>query len=112
MVSLIVAVIFIVFGSLLMKYPPKDINSIYGYRTTLSMINQDTWDVSQRQGGISMLVLGVSNCILGCWSTIQPMAINNETVQLVFLLIGATVMIVIDEIQLRKLFNRDGSRKR
>lgn len=112
MVSLIVSIFFIIFGFLLMKYPPKSINAMYGYRTPLSMKNQDTWDVAQKHSGLSMIILGVINGILGSWSIIQPMAINKETVQLLFLLIGSTVMIVIEEIHLRKLFNKDGMRKK
>lgn len=110
MISIIVAIVFIPLGFILMKYPPKGINSMYGYRTSLSMKNQDTWDVSQKYGGFSMIILGAINGILAGWSIIQPMIIN-KTVQIIFLLIGATVMLIIDEIHLIKLFNKDGSRK-
>ncbi|MCY6356429.1 SdpI family protein [Clostridium sp. ZS2-4] len=85
---------------------------MYGCRTPLSMKNQDTWDVAQKHSGFSMMILGVINGIFGSWSIIQPMAINKEIVQLLFLLIGTAGMIFIEEIHLRKLFNKDGSRKK
>lgn len=112
MTSLIVAIFFIIFGSILKYYPPKDINSIYGYRTPMSMKNRDTWDVSQKYGGASMIVFGVISGIFGLWAIIQPLSINNEFVQLLFLLLGSVVMIVWDEKYLRALFNKDGSRKK
>jgi len=42
------------------------------------MKNQDTWDIAQRQGGLSMIILGVSSGILGIWPTIQPMTIYKK----------------------------------
>ena len=111
MCSLTVAVLFIVFGFILMKYPTKSINSVMGYRSPLSMKNQDTWDVSQKHSGFSLIILGVINGIFGIWSIIQPMANNNQNVQLVLLLISAIALIAYEEIHLMKLFHMDGSRK-
>ncbi|KAA8673306.1 SdpI family protein [Clostridium sp. HV4-5-A1G] len=111
MISLGVCIFSILFGFILFKYPPENINSTYGYRTPFAMKNQDTWNVSQKCGGISMMLFGCINGILGIWAIIQPLGINNGKVQLLFLLTGAVVMIVIDEIYLRKLFNKDGSKK-
>ncbi len=39
--------IMVFFGGLMLDHPPKTINAAYGYRTTMSMINQDTWDYAQ-----------------------------------------------------------------
>jgi hypothetical protein len=75
------------------------------------MKNHDTWDVAQKNGGLSMIILGLVNGIFGIWAISQPMVINNEIVQLILLLIGSIIMIVSDEKYLRKLFNKDGSRK-
>ena len=38
-------------GLLFMKKPPKKVNGWYGYRTSRSMKNQDTWDFAQRYMG-------------------------------------------------------------
>ncbi|EJP6473927.1 SdpI family protein [Clostridium sp. L74] len=111
MISLISAVIFIGFGFLLMKWPPEDINSVYGYRTPFSMKNQDTWDESQRYAGFSMIILGIIQGILGIFLIIQSINIDKESIQLLFLLIGVIVMLIIDEKHLRNLFNKDGTRK-
>ena len=39
--------IMVFFGGLMLDHPPKTINAAYGYRTTMSMLNQDTWDYAQ-----------------------------------------------------------------
>lgn len=39
--------IMVFFGRTMMDHPPKTINAAYGYRTAMSMINQDTWDYAQ-----------------------------------------------------------------
>lgn len=111
MVCLTVALIFVFFGFILMKFPPKRINGVYGYRTLFSMKNQNTWDAAQKCGGFSMIIFGILNGIFGAWAYFQPMNVNNQKSQLLFLVIASLAMIVIDEIYLRKLFNNDGTKK-
>ncbi|MBQ9624887.1 MAG: SdpI family protein [Clostridia bacterium] len=38
-------------GLLLLKAPPKDINSVYGYRTKSSSKSQEAWDFAQSFSG-------------------------------------------------------------
>lgn len=38
-------------GWYFLNHPPKEINSLFGYRTARSMQNQETWDFAQRRGG-------------------------------------------------------------
>ncbi|MBP2032594.1 Na+/proline symporter [Clostridium algifaecis] len=75
------------------------------------MKNKDVWNVAQKYGGISMMILGLINAIIGIWSIFKPLIINNRKIQELFLLISVIVMIIVDEIHLRKVFNKDGSRK-
>ena len=110
MISLIVTIVFIIFGFILMKYPPTSINNMFGYRTPFSMKNQDTWDESQKYSGFTMIILGVINGIVAIISSMNVININ-ENIQLLVLLIGTIIMIIIDEIHLRKIFNKDGIRK-
>ncbi|MBQ8597926.1 MAG: SdpI family protein [Lachnospiraceae bacterium] len=39
------------FGYLFLKRPPKEINSIYGYRTAMSMKNKDAWQFAHKYIG-------------------------------------------------------------
>lgn len=38
-------------GWMIWKHPPKTINTLYGYRTTMSSLNQNTWRFSQEYAG-------------------------------------------------------------
>jgi uncharacterized membrane protein len=55
---IIILVVFSAGGLILYFFPPKKINSIYGYRTPRSMKNQSNWDFAQKLGGKFMLIFG------------------------------------------------------
>ena len=48
----------------LWQHPPKNINSIYGYRTGISSKNQETWDYSQKLAGKAMMVGSLISVII------------------------------------------------
>ena len=52
--------VMLLFGRRFQKKPPKTINSLYGYRTTRSMKNQDTWDFAHRTCGRLWFKLGLA----------------------------------------------------
>lgn len=49
--ELLIPGVMIFFGWMFIHKPPKEINSIYGYRTPMSSKNQDTWDFAHRYFG-------------------------------------------------------------
>ena len=49
---------FFVAGLIVMKFPPKKINSLYGYRTSRSMRNQQSWDLAQQYSSRQMVLIG------------------------------------------------------
>ena len=49
--NLLIPWVMIGFGRMMEKKPPREINSIYGYRTSRSMKNQDTWDFAHEYCG-------------------------------------------------------------
>ena len=110
--SLIVGICLSIFGFSLIKYPPEDINSVMGYKTPLSMRNKDTWNASQKHCGFIMIIFGVINAIFGIWALIQPVASNEDSMQLLLLLISAISIFLIEEIHLFKLFHMNGSRRK
>lgn len=111
MICLPASIVFILMGFITMKLPAKKINYLYGYRTSLSMRNQDTWDVAQNRGGFTMMIIGVFNCIFGVWSVIQPIEINSEYAQMIFLILSAIAIMMMVESYLNKIFDKDGIRK-
>ena len=46
--DLLIPAVMIGFGRMFLKRPPKSINASFGYRTAMSMKNQDTWDFAHR----------------------------------------------------------------
>lgn len=114
--NLLLPLIMVIAGYFMYKHSPKDINGIIGYRTKLSMKNQETWDFAQKFcgklwlkiGGI-MLLLSIilqipfkeSNESTICWLTVIL-----ETVQVIILIVS----IVIAEKTLKNTFDKDGNR--
>ncbi|WP_152971415.1 SdpI family protein [Lacinutrix algicola] len=52
-------IVFIIVGFIMYKFPPKKINSLYGYRTAASMKNQQNWDFAQVYSAKKMIVIGI-----------------------------------------------------
>jgi uncharacterized membrane protein len=58
-ISLLVGGIFSLAGFIMLKFPPKSINHLYGYRTPLSMQSQKHWDYAQGIAAKKMIFLGL-----------------------------------------------------
>ena len=115
--NLLIPAVMIGFGRMMEKKPPREINSIYGYRTKRSMKSQDTWDFAHEYCGrlwwkwgwalVPLAVLGQALTLL-CpdvqsmcnWSLVPTTA---ETVALM-------VSIIPVERALKQNFDKDGKR--
>lgn len=51
LMNLLIPAAMIGFGWMFLHNPPKSIHAAFGYRTTMSMKNQDTWDFAHRCAG-------------------------------------------------------------
>lgn len=105
------------FGKYFMKKAPKEINSVFGYRTSMSMKNKDTWEFAHKYCGkvwyvcgmvmlpitviFMLLVIGKSEDCVGSMGGIIC------GVQLIPL-IGS---ILPTEIALKKNFDKNGTRR-
>ena len=56
--NLLIPVIMIVVGYMMYKHPPKKINAVYGYRTSRSMKNDETWKFAHNYCGRLWFKLG------------------------------------------------------
>jgi len=68
LIPLLTGLIFVLAGFVLWKFPPKDINYIYGYRSKRSMQSQAQWDFAQAYAGKRMMLYGgllALSCLLG-----------------------------------------------
>ena len=80
---------FILPGFILFYFPPKKINSLYGYRTISSMKSQKRWDFAQRFSAREMMKSGglLTVCSLLVFITDFNNSIN--------LIIGLSLIILI-----------------
>lgn len=115
--NILIPIITIFVGWMVLKHPPKKINSIYGYRTTMSMKNMDTWRFAHEYCGniwwkMGWLMLLISIIVQGPF-----FKSNEDTIEIVgsVICIIQCVILVISVIPveraLRRTFNKDGSRK-
>lgn len=65
-------IIYLVAGIIQLKFPPKNINSLYGYRTKKSMKSQEAWNFAQEYSAKKSLQLGLLMLLLGVLSVFLP----------------------------------------
>lgn len=115
-VDLLVPFIMIGFGKYFLKTAPKNINLLFGYRTSMSMKNEDTWTFAHKYCGkiwfvsglimlplsvvVMLFVVGSSENVVG---TVSAILCN---VQIIFIILS----IVLTEKALKKTFNKDGKK--
>ncbi len=58
-IPFLIGIVLIIMALIMMRFPPKKINYIYGYRMPSAMKNQEVWDFSQKYAAIKMLQIGL-----------------------------------------------------
>ncbi len=58
LIPVVTSPVFIIIGLIMLKFPPKKINALYGYRTSSSMKDQERWDFAQIYSAKEMIKLG------------------------------------------------------
>ena len=56
--DLLIPIVMVLFGRPFLKKAPKEINYVFGYRTSRSMKNKDTWEFAHRYCGKIWLICG------------------------------------------------------
>lgn len=114
--DLLIPFTMIGFGRYFLKSAPKEINALFGYRTTMSMKNRDTWEYAHKYCGRIWYIAGV---IMLPFSVIPMLLVIGESKDMIgnfgavlcviqmIPLIGA---IFPTESALKKQFDRNGNR--
>lgn len=109
----LVGLIIFVVGLISYYFPPKKINDLYGYRTSSSKKNQQTWDVANRFSAIYSIKVGAVILIAGVairfLSSVMFWPEKTKTMLNIILLLGsgifaAVFIIVATEKHLKKTF--------
>jgi uncharacterized membrane protein len=61
----LIGFIFVIMGFIQKRFPPKRINSLYGYRMPSAMKNQETWDEANSFSARYMIRLGLIMIVIG-----------------------------------------------
>jgi len=107
LIPLLTGSIFTLAGLILIKFPPKKINWLYGYRTPRSMKNQESWDFAQSYSAKEMVKLGgllLLSSILGL--IYQPKQHISTIVGLVLIITVAVVLFVRVEKAIKNRFHK------
>ena len=102
--DLLIPFTMIGFGKMFLKKAPDQINYVFGYRTSMSMKNQDTWVFAHHYCGKIWYICGLigkSNDAIG----------NVGGILCVFQMIPLVGSIIPTEIALRKNFDKYGNKR-
>ncbi len=94
-----ISIMLLIIGFIFKKFPPKKINSIYGYRTSSSMKNKKVWDYAQIIGANSFIVLGLIFGIFG--GVFYLLDFEQYIVEMVIFILGFILMMIYDEKSIR-----------
>lgn len=117
MMDLLLPFTMIAFGRYFMKKAPKEINMVFGYRTSMSMKNKDTWEFAHKYFGKIWYVCGSAMLPITVIIMLLLIGKNKDCVGNVGgILCGLQLIPLIGaifptEIALRKNFDKDGKRR-
>lgn len=115
-VAILCPVLMIGMGLLFRNAAPKKINYIYGYRTTMSMKNRDTWEFAHRYIGRLSLFMGLLLLVPSAVPMLFLIDGSEEliaTVSLIIAFVGLAVLfasVFQTERVLKKTFDKHGNR--
>lgn len=115
--NMLIPLTMIVLGYYFGKRAPKKINYFVGYRTSMSMINEDTWVFAHKHFGRTWFIAGL--ILLPVSLIIMILLIDNNIETLGFIgtivVIGQSVIMILciipTEMALRKAFDKNGKRR-
>lgn len=108
--SLLTGGIFLIAGLFLFIFPPKNINGLYGYRSSFSMKSQEIWDYAQKHAGKQMMKAGLILFVIG--GLFYLLSIPSELAvifELIALLVVVILMLYFVDKHLRNQFPIDSS---
>ena len=117
LMDILIPLTMIVAGRLFWAKTPKDINSAFGYKTTMSMKNKDTWRFAHKYCGKLWFRCGL---ILLPTSAIPLIFVFNRSIDTIGVVGGIVCVIQIvilvgsifpTEAALKKAFDSNGSRR-
>ena len=116
--TMLIPLIMVVCGWLFMHGIPKDRNSLFGYRTAMSVKNDDTWRFAHEYCGRLWLIIGL--VLLAVTTVFMVLSMNMDPERVAFIS-GILMMIYVvpllatvaaTESAMKKTFDTRGKRKK
>ena len=115
--DLLIPLTMLGFGKMFLNKAPQNINAFFGYRTTMSMKNKDTWEFAHKFCGKLWLKSGLVLLPMSAISLLFVFNKSIDTIANVGLIISVIQVIYLvgsiipTEIALKKVFDQNGKRK-
>lgn len=116
--DLLIPLVMIGFGRLFMKKAPAEINWAFGYRTTMSMKNRDTWEFAHKYIGKLWFYLGLIFLVLSVIPLLFVLGRDVETVGMIGIIVCFVQLvpmvgsIIPTEIALKWNFDSNGRKRK
>ena len=116
--TLLIPLIMMVLGWLFLHGFPKDRNSLIGYRTTLSMKNDDTWRFAHQYCGRLWLIMGLILFAVTTVFLVLSMNMAEETrafvsgIPMMIYVVPLLASVAATENALKKTFDTRGKRRK
>ena len=117
LMDLLIPATMISFGTLFVTKPPQKINHLFGYRTTMSTKNKDTWEFAHKHCGKLWKTIGL---ILIPVSIIPLLLVLGKGIDVIgtvggivccVQIIPLSLSLIPTELALKKTFDKNGIRK-
>lgn len=115
--NILIPIVMITGGYFMYKKPPKEINGLLGYRTTMSKKNQDTWKFAHDYCGRLWLKIGVIMMIPSILVQIPFLHAGEDAIGVCTLVLESVQVIVLIatiipvEKALKQNFDENGNRR-
>ena len=97
--------IFLIAAVIMLVFPPKKINSLYGYRTSSSQKNQQNWDFAQRYSSWRMMEAAVFMIAVSMVLTYAEIAEHQQMiVGIITMGVGVAYMLLRTESAIKRKF--------
>ncbi|WP_233244193.1 SdpI family protein [Brumimicrobium oceani] len=108
MIPTLTGAIFVLVGVFMLKFPPKNINSLYGYRTSSSMKSDERWIFAQKYSAKEFIKLGLILMVIGSVGIFVYPNENLATgIGMGLMTIGIITIIVRVERAIKRKFGQD-----
>lgn len=103
-------------GKKFSKEPPKNINGVFGYRSSMSMKNNDTWQFANNTAGKFWFLSGMAILLV---TIVAMLMVTNKSIDLVGkvggILVGIQIGVLLSSVfytenKLKKNFDKNGNR--